>query len=255
MVQAVVRENFTPLRRRVPVDRPWVWLQRGWQDMRRAPAVTIVHGVAIILASYVLLYLLVDLKMVYLWLPLSGAFFLVAPFLACAFYETSRKLERGESLSLGMLLAVLWRRPQILAFGGVLLLIHLIWVRVALLLLALFSANSMPGLGTLGTLGLMPENTLPFLLLGTVIGGLFAAVTFAISVISMPMLLDRDCDVATAMILSVRSALFNWQAMALWAALIVVFVALGMATAFVGLAISLPLLGHASWHAYRDLVE
>jgi uncharacterized membrane protein len=254
MSMAATGSAVNPRPRRVPADRPWTWLALGWRDLVAAWPVALCYGVAIVAASYGLLYTLLDLKMIHFLLPLAGAFFLLAPALAVGLYETSRRLQSGLPATPAALFSD-WRSPrQIAYFGMILLVIHLVWVRVALLLFALFVGQAPPDLERLVQVTFFTQGSLTFLVVGTVIGAGFAAVTFAVSAVSLPMLIDRECDVITAVIASVRTVLFNWQAMALWAALIVVLTGAGIATGFFGLAVVLPLVGHATWHAYRDLL-
>jgi len=135
------------------------------------------------------------------------------------------------------------------------MLFNLAWVRIATLLFALFFSDVNPGLERLIQWTLFSPSSLPFLVVGGAVGAALAVVVFAISAVSLPLLLDRDENVFTAIATSVTAVRLNWQAMALWAALIVVFTGLGIVTLFIGLAVTLPLIGHATWHAYKDLVE
>jgi uncharacterized membrane protein len=139
--------------------------------------------------------------------------------------------------------------------GAVLLLIHLFWVRVAGLLFALFFGFvEMPGLARLPLVMLQSDMLLPFLVVGTGFGFLLAAATFALAAVSLPMLVDRDTSFLEAATVSVQAVMENWQPMALWAGLIVLFTGLALVPFFLGLVVVLPLIGHATWHAYRDLV-
>lgn len=235
-------------------DRPWSWLQAGWQDLTRIPGVSLAYGAGFVAAGYLLSFLLWRADGFYLVLPLAGGFLLVAPFAAVGLYDASRRLQSGEPVSLtGALLA--WRRPlQVASFGLILLLLHFAWMRVALLWFVLYFHGGTPALDKL-PLFLIEAQNLPFLVIGTLIGGVFAAITFAISVISLPLLLDRDIDVISAILLSLRAVFNNPKAMLLWAGLITLFTAVGLATFFFGLGLLFPLVAHASWHAYRDVVE
>lgn len=242
-----------PRARLVPVDQPWKWLNLGWNDVLRKPAVSLSYGALLVILSYALVYALLEADFYHIILPLTGGFFIMAPLLAVGLYETSRLLEKGQPVSLFIALTA-WRRPgQLFYMGIVLLIIHLIWIRVALLLYALFFSGMNPNLETLINTLLNSDLALPFLITGTIFGGVFAVITFALSAVAIPMLLDRDVNVVGAMFSSARCVLRNYRAMALWAALIVVFTAAGLATLFFGLVIAMPLVAHATWHAYRDL--
>jgi uncharacterized membrane protein len=239
--------------RHVPDDRPWHWLAAGWSDLVRAPQVGIAFGACLALFSWALAYGLWYAETGYLVLPMAAGFFLIAPLIAVGLYDTSRRLEAGRPVALGLALMA-WHRPtQVAAFGMVLLLLHFVWVRVALLWFALYFSSGTPPLDAI-PFYLLDAGNLPFLVIGTAIGAGFALVAFAISVTALPMLLDREIDAITAMVTSVRAVRANPRAMALWAALIVLFTAVGIATFFVGLAVLFPLVAHATWHAYREIV-
>lgn len=246
----------SPRIRAVPVDRPWLWLARGWSDLTAAPKVCLAYGGALVGISFMLTLglLLVDLP--YLVLPLAAGFMLVAPILAVGLYEISRRLETGERATLAQAVSAWRRNPLQIALAGFgLMLFHLAWIRVATLIFALFFTGPMPPLAWLPDMILFSPTSLPFLVVGTLVGGVFAVAVFTLAAISIPMLLDRDVGVATAVATSVTAVRINWKAMMLWAGLIAIFTALGLATLYAGLAVALPLVGLASWHAYRDLVE
>lgn len=246
----------SPRVRVVPVDRPWLWLGRGWRDFVRAPGICLAYGGVLVVVSVILTLGLWLAGLPYLVLPLAAGFMFVAPILAVGLYEVSRRLETGHPPTL--VEAVLaWRRnPLQFALAGlILMLFHLVWVRIAILLFALFFSDASPSLARLIDTLLFSGTSLAFLFVGTAIGAVLAAAVFAIAAVSIPMLLDRDIGVMSAIATSVTAALVNWPAMALWAALIALFTTLGLVTFFIGLAVALPLVGLATWHAYRDLVE
>lgn len=242
--------------RRVPVDRPWLWLARGWSDLLRAPRFSLAIGAAVAAISIGLKIATWVSGAIYLALPLTAGFFFVAPLIAVGLYEISRRLESGETVS-GRDVALAWRRngTQIAMLGLVLMLAHLVWVRIATLLFALFFVGANPTLERLLDALVFSPASVSFLLVGTIIGAILGSVVFAIGVISIPMLVDRDVGVITAMATSVAAVRANLAAMSLWAGLIVVFTVLGLISFYLGLIVVLPLLGHASWHAYKDLVE
>jgi uncharacterized membrane protein len=245
----------SPQIQRVALDRPWAWLGAGWKDLTRTPQVSLAYGAVLVAISWALTLALAFAGWVYVVLPLIAGFFLVAPVLAVGLYETSRRLALNLPVTLADSLAA-WRRngTQIAYLGLVLMLINLAWVRIATLLFALFFYDRNPGWDGLINALLFSSESLPFLLTGAVIGAGLAALVFAIGAVSIPMLLDRDVNVFTAIATSWMAVQINWKPMALWAALIVVFTGLGLVTFYIGLAVVLPLIGHATWHAYRDLV-
>ncbi len=253
MVEIMIVAKAPAQLRRVADDRPWLWLQQGWRDLSRIPLVSLTYGAGIVAAGYLLTYLFWQAEAAYLVLPLAGGFLLIAPLVAVGLYDASRRLEAGLPVSLLTSLFA-WHRPmQIAFFGIVLLLLHFAWMRVAFLWFVLYFHGGTPPLDALPLFLLRPEN-LPFLVIGTLLGGIFALLAFAVSVISLPLLLDRDSDVVSAILLSLRAVRLNPKAMALWAGLIAFFTLVGLATGFIGLGLLFPLVAHASWHAYRDLV-
>lgn len=246
----------SPRIRLVPVDRPWVWIGKGWDDFRRAQNVSLTYGGAIVAASYAVVAALWWFDQIYALWPLAAGFLFVAPLLAAGIYDTSRRLELGETPDFAITAGALARNPEHLAYLGLVLAVfNLFWVRIALLLFALFFGAPRNNIRELIDLTLFSPTALPFLIVGTVMGAILAALVFAIAAISIPMLLDkRDCTVWVAIATSWVAVRANWKPMALWAALIVAFTGFGMVPLFLGLAITMPLIGHATWHAYKDLV-
>ncbi len=227
----------------------------GWNDFVRAPSIGLVYGgifVAIGLAAALCLY---AIDRLYLLLPITAGFALVAPALAVGLYEVSRRLAQGEMPRFNDALYA-WQRNagQIAAIGFVLLLIHLIWVRIALLLFPIFFTGGAPALDGLPDMLVDSLTGLTFLIMGSLIGGVIAAGVFAISAVSIPMLLDRDVGFVTAMATSFVAVRTNARPMALWATIIAVATVVGLLLFYVGLAITLPLVAYASWHCYKDLV-
>lgn len=245
----------TPVVRVVPLDRPWVWLARGWHDFTRSVRVGFAYGALFVAVSFLVTLGLYLSDLLYLLLPLTAGFMFVAPLLAVGLYETSRRLAADEPVSLRAALRA-WRRNrvQIVAFGVILMFFHLFWVRVAMLLYPLFFAGPNPSLADMPQILFFSPASLPFLVTGTVIGAVLAAIVFAISAVSIPMLVERDTDVITAIATSWTAVRHNAKPMALWAALIVVFTAAGLVLCYIGLAVVLPLVGYATWHCYKDLV-
>lgn len=243
-----------PSVRRVDLDRPWQWLAAGWADLRRAPKVSLVYGAVLAGISLAIAAVLLAGEAFYLLLPLTAGFALVAPLLAVGLYETSRLLAEGRTPTLALAMAAYRRNAtQLALLGFVLALLHLAWVRFATLLYAIFFSTEAPPLPLLLDHLISPAG-LPFLIVGSAIGFVLAALAFAIAAVSIPMLIDRDTNAFAAIATSFVAVGENLRPMALWAALIAFFTALGLATFFLGLAVALPLIAHATWHCYRDVV-
>lgn len=245
-----------PKLRKVDLDEPWRWLSAGWADLRRAPSVSLPYGILFVVMGFVLTALIWIYEAFSLVLPMAAGFMLIGPLLGVGLYETSRRLESGEAVSL-MTALTAWRRNigQISLMGLLLTLFFLAWLRLATLIFALFFSANPPRPEPLYLLDVFASTTaLPFLAVGTLVGGALAALVFALSAISIPILLDRDVNVMEAVIISFEAVRRNFWTMALWAWLIVLFVGAGIITGYLGLALTMPLIGHASWHVYRAIV-
>lgn len=238
----------------LPLDRPWCWLALGWGDFTRAPQIGLLYGFGLVAASVALTLLLALAGEIHLLLPCTGGFFILAPLLVAGLYNTSRSLEAGKTPRFTDVLMV-WRAPgQLVLMGVVLLFIHLAWLRVALLLYPLFFHGRGHSTETFLPELLGSSAGLALLATGTAIGAVFALVAFAISAVSIPMLVDREVSVLEAILASLAVVRAHPRTMLLWGALIVFFTALGIAMLFLGLAIVAPVMAHATWHAYRDTV-
>lgn len=253
--EVAVFEGNSPRIRRIRGDRPWVWLARGWNDMRRAPRVSFAWGLGFVIFGLVVIGALYAFRVYYLILPFAAGFMLVAPVLVVGLYEVSNQLERGQPVTMATPFEV-WRHNigQIGFMGFVLGLIFLAWMRLATLLFAVFFGTTPPNMADFMDQVVFSTDNIWFLICATVVGTVLAAIVFSIAAVSIPMLLDRRTNVFVAMATSVVAVRENPFAMLVWGVLIVLFVAVGMALAFVGLVVTLPLIAHATWHAYRDVV-
>ncbi|RMG32464.1 MAG: DUF2189 domain-containing protein [Gammaproteobacteria bacterium] len=239
-----VEPLFLPAR---PLDMaaPFRWLRKGWSDMMRAPLPSMAYGIAVVLFFYLLAWLVWDGGNTVALFSLVVAFILAGPLLAFGLYSISRQLERGQKPRLGVCLRE--SRHQLrneLLFAIVLLVVLLIWARAATMVNIFAPINEEDGL-----LGIVQ-----YLLIGSAVGSIFAAIVFSISVVSLPMMLDRETDAITAALTSINAVLKNKGPMLLWALIIITLMVIGLATFLLGLALVLPLLGHATWHAYRETV-
>ena len=243
--------------REVPFDAPYGWLAAGWRDMWRVPRVSLAYGAIFAVTGLVLAVGLTQVGLQSLILVLAGGFILVGPMLAAGLYETSRRLEKNETVSLASTLrAGFYGGGQLAHMGLLLMLIYLAWVEIALLLFMLFlGPQPMPPLGAFVSNLLLTPRGLGLLIVGTGVGMALAATVFAISAVAVPLLMVERVDVVTAALTSIRACRKNPKAMALWAALIAGAMLFGFVMLFFGLVIMFPLIGHATWHAFRDLVE
>jgi uncharacterized membrane protein len=251
---------FTPVPprvRKVELDRPWRWLAAGWQDFIRAPVVSGVYGVAWAVAGYLVTLGLWLADWVHLILPMVCGFLIIGPLIGVGLYDTSRRLAAGQPVGIGTAFSA-WRRnpSQIALMGVVLLLLLFVWARIAALLFMLYFGLTPPSFEHLFAQTFLTAEALPFLIIGTAAGAALSALAFAIAVVSVPLLQDRpEANVVTAIATSFVAVRENLATMAFWAALIVVFAGAGLITLYLGLIVTMPLIGYASWHAYRDLVE
>lgn len=241
------------------VGRDWTvvfhWLGLGWRDLWTRPAPSLIYGVLVFVISWIVIASLFSFDLSAYLFPALAGFFIIGPILALGLYDKSQRIQNGEAVSLGTMLFVRAKSTTQILFSGVLLcMLILLWMRAAVILYALF-------------FGLRPfsglEETLPFVfgtfegwalfIVGSAVGGLFAAFAFAISVFAIPMLYDQRTDVFTAMAISMSTVWRNLGIMLPWGAAVVVLGALSVASGLVLMILVFPLLGHATWHVYREM--
>lgn len=247
--------RFIPVAQ-VLMAAPWRWLALGWRDMRQAPLLSIAYGAVFAVIAALLLVGLWLAGVPALILPMAGGFLIVGPILAAGLYRMSALIEQGHKVTVHDTLMVNIRSPGQLAFMGVLLMIAFFaWVEIALLLFMLvFGPTAMPPMQEFIATLLLEPRGLILLIVGTALGAVIATVIFASTVVSIPLLMTRDIDAVTAIVTSWRAVAANPSVMLLWAVLIAATMALGFALFFVGLIVAFPLIGHATWHAFRDVV-
>ncbi len=245
------------MQRHLPLGVGLTWLAKGWQDLTRQPLMSLFYGLGLAIISILLVCLMIALQYDYILFPALAGFLIVGPLLAMGLYEKSRLLERGAAVSLNQMLFVKLRSGAQIFYAGVLLcLLTLLWMRAAVLLYALFfGVTPFPGLAHIAELLLNQPVGWAMLAVGTAVGGLFASFAFAVSAFSIPMLLDRQTDALTAMGTSMALVWNNVWPMIAWGAIILFLCAVGVATLFIGFIVIFPLLGHASWHAYRAVAD
>lgn len=239
--------------RHVPTARPLLWLRLGWRDLVRTPGASLLHGALVAAGGLGITWL--GARQGYVLLGAFTGLLLVAPILATGLYELSRLLSRGEAPGVADALNA-WRRgtrPLVwlgLLLGGV----ATAWVGASTLLFSLFVRADIHSPEAFLRYVLLEQGDVAFTM-WLVAGALGSAVVFAASAVSPPLLLGRATGLRCALLTSVRAVGENPLPMALWAAIIMSAMLLSMATLMLGFVVTIPLLGHATWHAYRDLVD
>jgi uncharacterized membrane protein len=250
-----------PVIRKLGADRPVVWLAAGWRDLMAHPLPSLSHGVLMALAGWLILHAVASNPHLFS-LAVSG-FFLVAPLLSAGLYEISRRHERGESCSFLDSLAG-WRRngDAVALFGIGLALAVVAWERSSALVFELIDAGGGDfgaGVSNFMQAVVLSGNHIGVVVAWFIFGAILAGIVFALAAVSVPMMVDRSGEPAgglmTATYTSLRAVMINLDAMFLWALMLVALTAIGFATYLLGLVLIIPWLGHATWHAYRDLVE
>ena len=238
----------------MPPGRPFTWLAQGLRDLHGNLVESLAYGLIVATIGWTI------------WTYTSGrpqqftasitGFFLLAPLLAAGLYEISRRHELGLDTGFGESLQG-WRRSggALAEFGLELVIVAIFWERLSAILFALLYNGAVPNLESFYRDVLLSGDYWRLLVVYVAVGGVLAIVVFVLSAISIPMLLDRDVDIYTAMATSLVAVGRNIPAMAIWAALILLLTAVGFATLLVGMVVIFPVLGHATWHAYRDLTR
>ncbi len=229
----------------------------GWRDFLSAPLYGLFFGGVFAAGGIALLFFLTVLKMPYLIIFLAVGFPLLGPFVAVGLYEISRRRAAGEPLTVSGVLGVVFRQRdrQLAWMAFVVLFVFWIWAYQIRLLIALFLGlapiSSLDGfVAALGT----PDG-LTFLAVGASVGAVLSFVLFSITALSMPMLVDRDVDIVTAVVASVQAVLSNPGPMLTWGVIVAALALLAMVPAFLGLLVVLPVLGHATWRLYARVVR
>ncbi len=238
---------------------PLKWLRLGWRDMWSAPRQSLTYGLVIVVLSLALAQIAIKFGGYWELLALVSGFILISPVLAVGTYVISIHLERGEIPSLRRCLREEQRAfGNLMVFALMLMVVFLVWARAGSAVHVFFPISEAPDWG----------DYLSFFGIGSAIGSIFAAIVFSAAAFSLPMLVDRKADTVTAVVTSINAVLRNKPAMAVWAACIVLAVAPGFALLFIGhdrggglawimagLGLTLPLIGHATWHAYRETID
>lgn len=231
---------------------PIQWLRLGWEDFKRCPRIGLFYGLCFFAMGHALLAVFENAPAYVL--ALSAGFLLMGPFLCLGLYDASKAMQTHDHRPSLRASLQAWRptKGTMGIFAGVLLILELLWGRASLVVFAV-TFNTMPSTEKLLPQLINPEN-IGFLITYTIVGGIFASLIFVTSVISIPMIMDRQVDAISAGLTSIRACLQNTGTMIIWGAMITVLIVLAMLPAFLGLLIVGPVIGHATWHAYRHIV-
>jgi uncharacterized membrane protein len=231
-------------------------LAQGLRDFRAMPLYGLAVGSLYAVGGILIILSVTALGMSYLAYPLAAGFALIGPFVAIVFYEISRRLEDGEPVSIAAIYRVIRGRGEIGWMAFVTLFVFVIWMyQIGWLLALLIGPNaSFSSFQQFITVVLTTNEGLLFLLLGNLDGAILSLILFSITVVSFPLLLERDVDFVTAMITSVRAVVKSPVPMISWAATIVLLLVVSVLPTFLGLVFTLPILGHTTWHLYRRIV-
>lgn len=225
---------------------PWRWLKLGWRDLWRAPRQSLSYGFVLLLLSYFISFIGYEYGSFATLLTLLSGFIFLGPAIALGLYSISNQLQHGLTPVLGYCLREGRRHlSNTLIFALILLVVALIWMRAASMVHVFFPMQAEAPW----------QDLLTFFGIGTIIGALFSAIIFCASAFSLPMILDRHVDMVTAVVTSIHAVMQNKFVMTIWATIIVVSLLLCFATGLLGIVILIPLLGHATWHAYQETID
>ena len=236
-------DNHAPLR----------WLGSGFHDLLAMPTASLFYGAILTLMGYLLTRYYGGAT----GIAFTTGFLLVGPFLAIGLYDLSRRRATGEATQLGPTLTA-WRAnlPAISFYAVILMLSLAVWMRVSVVVIALFFPEGVESIGELFAALGGSADAWVFVVIYLVVGAALAMFTFATSAVALPMLLDRtEMDAISAMIVSFNTIRVNLVPMLWWALIIVVLTTTGFLSWFIGLVFVLPMIGHGTWHAYRECVE
>lgn len=231
---------------KLDMQAPVRWLRLAWLDIKKAPKQSLTYGLIIVVLSYCVSFMVWSYGGLGLLTSLLSGFVFLGPVLAIGLYSISCQIQAGLTPKLGYCLREGKRHlSNELVFAVILSVIFLVWARAASLVHIFYPETSNADW----------TQFVIFLTVGTLVGSIFSAIIFCFSAFSLPMIMDKKVDVVTAVITSINAVLRNRAVLFLWACIIVLIVVIGFATAFIGFIILMPLVGHATWHAYQETID
>ena len=232
--------------RKLAMNAPLRWVRLGWNDLKRAPKQSLSYGLVVLLLSYLITYTAWSVGSVYLMVAMLSGFIFIGPVMAVGLYSISKQLQNGFSPELGYCIRQERRHlGSELVFAIILLVVVLVWARAASMVHVFFPTEGGQELADFAI----------FLGVGSAVGSIFAAVVFCASAFSLPMIMDKNVDTVTAVLSSVNAVLRNKAVMLFWVLIIVFFLLISFLTGLLGLAVLMPLIGHATWHAYQETID
>lgn len=231
-------------------------LAAGWRDFLKAPTYGLFFSCVYVIGGWLVIWAVTTRGQIWWTLPAAAGFPILGPFVACGYYEIARRLELGIPLHRHQIMGVIFRQRdrQIPSMAAMIVVFFLFWNFLSHMIFALFLGNAtMTNVSSSLTVFLSPEG-LAMLAVGTAVGAVFATLLFALTVVSLPMLLDREIDYVTAMLTSLALVRENPVVMLAWGALIGASLFVAMLPLFFGLFLVLPVFGYASWHLYRRAI-
>jgi len=222
------------------------WLRKGYLDFKQVYKISLLYGFIMMLISLLITLVAYKSHSIVLAIALTAGFFFIGPIIAIGLYSLSRQI--SNDVTPQFLRCIKEGKKNMgneMVLSFMFLIVFLIWARAASMLHIFFPSYSVMKL----------EDWYFFIGTGTLVGAIFAAIIFCVGAFSIPMLMDRNVDTVTAVITSINAVLKNKLSMLVWAALIIVLIGIGIMTFYIGFTVLLPIVGHATWHAYKETID
>lgn len=230
----------------IKIDAPFRWLRKGFSDFKKVPRLSLTYGIVMMIISILITYVAYSAHSIVLAIALIAGFFFMGPAIAIGLYSMSRQIDNGVAPQfLRCLKEGKKNLSNDLVLAFVFLIVFLIWVRAASMVHIFF-----PSISSMEII-----DWIKFFSIGSAVGAIFAAVIFCLGAFSIQMMMDRNVDAITAILTSINAVLKNKLVMVIWGLTIVILTLIGILTFFIGFAVLLPIVGHASWHAYREVID